>query len=130
MSVNDPLANTLSKIHNAEKIGKSECVIRQSSSLIKRVLTILNEEGYIGAFEVKKDSRGDLLVISLIGKVNKCGAVKPRHAMTMNLYEKFEKRYLPAKNFGVLLVSTSQGLMTHVQSKEKKLGGKLIAYCY
>jgi small subunit ribosomal protein S8 len=105
-------------------------MIKVSSSLLKNVLTILNDEGYLGKFEEVKGSKGEMLVISLIGKVNKCGAIKPRHALTIDLYEKFEKRYLPAKNFGVLLVSTSQGLMTHLQAKEKKIGGKLIAYCY
>ena len=130
MSLNDPLASSLSKIHNAEKVGKSDCSLRISSKLIKKVLTILNEEGYLGSFEEKKDSKGEWLIVNLIGKVNNCGAIKPRHALDLESYEKFEKRYLPARNFGVLLVSTSQGLITHIQAKEKKIGGKLIAYCY
>ena len=44
--------------------------------------------------------------------------------------EKYEKRYLPAKQFGILIISTPKGLMTHVQAMDKKTGGKLIAYCY
>ena len=130
MSLNDPLASAMSKIKNAENVGKSECLIAPSSSLIKGVFKILQEEGYVGEFKINDDSRGESLVLNLIGKVNGCGAVRPRHAINVGAYEKFEKRYLPAKNFGVLIVSTSQGLMTHVKSKEKKIGGKLIAYCY
>jgi len=45
-------------------------------------------------------------------------------------YEKFEKRYLPAKDFGMIIVSTNQGIMTHIEAKEKGLGGRLLAYVY
>ncbi|MFQ5474479.1 MAG: 30S ribosomal protein S8 [Candidatus Nanoarchaeia archaeon] len=130
MTLNDPLANAMSKIMNAEKVGKSECVIKPSSKFIKTVLTLLQDEGYLGGFDEMKDSMGDWLVVHLLGKVNKCGAVKPRFAISVDMFERFEKRYLPAKNFGIILVSTSQGLMTHNKAKESKIGGKLIAYCY
>ena len=45
-------------------------------------------------------------------------------------FEKFEKRYLPSKELGFLIVSTSKGLMTNIEAKQKKLGGRLIAYVY
>ncbi|MDZ4226799.1 MAG: 30S ribosomal protein S8, partial [Candidatus Pacearchaeota archaeon] len=60
----------------------------------------------------------------------KCGVVKPRFPVKLDEFEKFEKRYLPAKNFGIIIVSTSNGIMTHIEAKEKKLGGRLIAYIY
>ena len=41
-----------------------------------------------------------------------------------------EKRYLPAKDFGILIMSTSKGIMTHYDAKKKNLGGKLLSYCY
>ena len=46
------------------------------------------------------------------------------------LYEKVEKQYLPAKEFGVIIVTTSKGIMTLSQAKELGIGGKLLAYCY
>ena len=45
-------------------------------------------------------------------------------------YEKYEKRFLPAKGFGILIVSTPKGLMTHEEARKKKLGGVLIVYVY
>ena len=45
-------------------------------------------------------------------------------------FEKFERRYLPAKDMGILIVSTPAGIMTHVEAKKKGLGGRLLAYCY
>ena len=44
--------------------------------------------------------------------------------------EKFEKRYLPAKDFGILLVTTNKGVMTHEEAKKNHVGGKLLAYVF
>ncbi|MBU0536343.1 MAG: 30S ribosomal protein S8 [Nanoarchaeota archaeon] len=129
MSQNDLLSSALSKIQNAEKVAKKECVVK-SSKVIKKVLEIMNERRYIGGFTVIDDGKGGSIVINLIGKINKCGAVKPRYPIKIEDYEKFEKRYLIAKDFGFLIVSTSKGIMIHEKAKEKRLGGKLIAYCY
>ena len=128
--LNDPLAATLAKILNAERVGKREVVIRPSSVIIKKILGIMNDHNYVGSFEETIDGQGAALKLNLLGNINRCGVIKPRFSTKKSELEKWEKRYLPAKNFGFILVSTSQGLMTHVQAKEKKLGGKLIAYCY
>ena len=130
MSLNDTLSNAMSKILNFEKVGRKECIVKPMSKVLKKVLDILNAEGYIGKYEEVEDGRGNYLKISLIGNINECGSIKPRFSVHFEGYEKFEKRFLPSKDFGVLIVSTSQGLMTHYKAKEKKIGGRLIAFCY
>ncbi len=130
MVLNDPLANALSAILNNEGIGKLECNIYPSSKLIQRVFDILKEKGYITVYEVAKDDRGARISVKLAGHINKCGVIKPRYSVKVDGLEKYEKRYLPAKDFGILILSTPKGLMTHQDAKEKNLGGKLIAYCY
>ncbi len=130
MSLNDSLSSAMSKIQSHEKVGKKDCIIKPTSITVKRVLDILNAEGYIGAYEEVDDSKGKHLKLNLLGNINKCGAIKPTFSVKINDYDKFEKRFLPAKGFGVLILTTSQGLMTHYKSKEKKIGGKLVAYCY
>ena len=127
---NDPLAAALAKILNAEKVGKREVLIKPASSIIKRILSIMNEQGYVGSFEEVNDGKGGVLKVSLLGNINKCGVIKPRFSTAKHEFEKWEKRYLPAKDFGIIVVSTPQGLVTHYSAKEKNLGGKLIAYCY
>src|SRR3972149_1121676 len=109
--LNDPLAQALSAILNYDKVGKKECVVHPTSTMIKKVLSILNAQGYLGMAELITDARGGALKIHLLGNTNKCGVIKPRFAVTMDEYEKFEKRFLPAKGVGVLLVSTIKGLM-------------------
>lgn len=130
MVLNDPLANALSKILNAERVSKKECMIYPVNSTIKRVLGMLNEQGFVGTYESIEDAKGNSLKIHLIGNINKCGSVKPRFSVTHDNYEKFEKRFLPSRKLGILVISTSQGLMTHIEAKEKGIGGKLLAYCY
>jgi len=128
--LNDPLANVLSKIMNAEKISKTICEVKPISDTIKKILRIMQENRYIGGFEEVEDGKGNFVRVNLIGQINKCGAIKPRYPVKHNEFEKFEQRYLPAKDFGFLLVSTIQGIMTHIEAKKKHIGGVLLAYCY
>ncbi len=130
MSLNDPLATCLSHILNCEKVGKSECIVRPVSKMLFSVLTILKENKYIGDYEVVDSTRGGFVKVNLIGNINGCGVVKPRFSFTRDNYERFEKRYLPAKGFGLFIVTTSQGVMVHKKALEKGIGGKLVAYCY
>ena len=45
-------------------------------------------------------------------------------------YEKYKRRFLPASGFGIMIVSTTKGMMTHRESEKQNLGGRLIAYVY
>jgi len=115
---------------NAERRAKKEIVVRPISNKIKSVLEILKDNNYIGDFVEEKDARGGKLTISLIGAINNVNSIKPTFSVQKNSYEVFEKRFLPAKDFGILIVSTPKGMTTHIEAKKKKSGGKLIAYCY
>lgn len=130
MSLNDPLAVTLSNIWNAEKIGKTECIAKPASKIIKNVLDLMKKNQYIKKYEVIDDNKGGIIKITLIGKINKCGVIKPRFAIKKTEFEKYEKRFLPAKDFGILIISTPKGIITHNEAKEKKTGGRLLAFVY
>src|SRR3989344_9470779 len=103
MALNDTLGNVLSNINNYEKVGKPEIVVKPASRLILNVLKIINENGYIGSFEVIKDGKSNLVKINLLGNINKCGVIKPRFPYKVEELNKFEKRYLPARDFGFLI---------------------------
>ncbi len=128
--LNDTLSVMMANILNAEKVGKAECIVKPSSKMLKKVLEIMNAQNYVGSYEEIDDRRGCILKINLLGKINNCGVVKPRFSVRKDGYEKFEKRFLPAANFGMLIVSTPKGIMTHHEAREKKLGGKLLCYVY
>lgn len=126
----DPLANALSMIKNYENARKREVVVKPASKLIAEVLRIAQQEGFIGEFEFIDDGKAGKFRIALLGKINRCGVVRPRHAVKRDGYEKWEKRYLPAAGFGVLVISTPKGVMIHTQAEEQGVGGRLLAYIY
>ncbi len=125
----DLLADMFSIIKNAEAIGKSKCVT-PASNLIKNILLIVQKGGYIGEFEFIDDGKGGSFRIHLLGKINDCGVIKPRFSVSRHDFISWEKRFLPASSLGVLLVSTSQGIITHGDAKKLNIGGKLLGYVY
>jgi len=126
----DPLADALSAVKSCEWAGKSEVVVSPASKLIREVFRVMQERGLIGDFEFIDDGKAGKFRVELIGKINNCGVIKPRFAVKHDEFEKWEKRYLPAAGFGVLIVSTPKGIMAHYDAEERGLGGRLLAYVY
>ena len=130
MSLNDPLANVLSHIMTEDKKGQRQTVVKPGSKMVKKVLSLLNETNYLGTFKEIKDGQSMALDVNLIGAINKTGVIKPRYKVSVAEYKKFEKRYLPASGFGLIIVSTNKGLMTQEEAIKKNIGGRLLAYVY
>ncbi len=126
----DPLADAMSTLTNASRVGKRETVINIASKLIGKVLRILQEEGYIEEFEYIDDGRAGKYRVRLKGRINKAGVIKPRFSVKKDEFLYWEKMYLPAENVGVIIVSTNQGIMSHREAKKRGIGGVLLAYCY
>ncbi len=126
----DPLANALVNLKNCELIGKREVTINPASKIIASVLRIMQKAGYIGEFEFIDDGRSGKFIVQLLGRINKTGVIKPRYPVKKNEIEKWESRFLPARNFGILIVSTSEGIVAHNELKDLGVGGRLIAYVY
>ncbi|MGC9011391.1 30S ribosomal protein S8 [Thermogladius sp.] len=133
MVMMDTLANALAAIQNASMRSKSEVLIMPASKLILNVLKVLQREGYIGEFEYIDDGRWGKIKVQLLGRINKIGVIKPRYSVTYRELSEFPdwlKKYLPAYNIGILIVSTSKGVMSHREAVEKHVGGVLLAYVY
>ena len=126
----DPLTDALSALKNAENVGKQECFIRPSSKLVGRVLKVMQESGYIRQFEYIEDGRAGIFKVTLNGRINKCGSIRPRFAVKLNELERYESRYLPAQDFGVIIITTTRGVISHHQAREEGVGGKLLGYVY
>lgn len=126
----DPLANALNTIMNNEARHKKECIICPASNLVGRVLRIIQSQGYIGEIEFIDDGRTGKFRVQLFGRINECRAVKPRYSIKTKDLEKWEKRFLPGRNLGALIISTPKGAMTHEVAREQHLGGKILAYVF
>lgn len=121
----DIVADTLNQMMNALKARKDSVTVKHSSKLLLSILAIAKLKGYVKEYNLD----AGILKIKL-DKLNGCNAIKPRFILQVAEIDKYVKRYLPAKDLGILIVSTSQGLMTHQTAQEKNLGGSLLAYFY
>lgn len=126
----DPLSNALSTIMNNELRRKRECVISPASKLIGHVLRVLQKNGYVGEFEFIDDGRSGKLKVQLLGRINRCGSIRPRYSVKVGQFETWEKRYLLSKELGILIVSSPTGVVSHREAEQNRAGGLLLAYAY
>jgi small subunit ribosomal protein S8 len=126
----DTLANGLITVVNNEMRNKRECIISPASKLLGRVLRIMQLNGYVGEFEFIDDGRSGKFKVQLLGRINKCGAIRPRFSVRTDSFEEWEKKFLPSREVGLLVVSTSGGVLSHKEVREKHVGGKLLAFIY
>ena len=120
----DIISDILNGIMNAKRARKAELSITRNSKLLVQILGIMKQYGYID-YEIN-----DGKIKIMIKELNECRAVKPRYAVGKKDIEKYIRRFLPARNFGFVIISTSKGLMTHQEAQENKIGGSIIAYFY
>jgi small subunit ribosomal protein S8 len=130
MASNDPLVSALSGLNNAESVGHLSHKVAPASNVIGSTLEVFYDRGYIGGFEFVDDGKSGEFEIELKGAINECGAIKPRYSTGADDFEKWEKRFLPARDYGSLIVTTSHGVMSHYEAREQGIGGQVIAYVY
>jgi small subunit ribosomal protein S8 len=125
----DNLADNLNKLKLYDRLGKNECTLKYSK-LTAAVLEQLKKYGYIKNYRYEDDKKQGLLHVELNGKINEIGVIKPHFPVKKTEWYEKESLYLPAYNIGILIVSTSQGVLTNIEAREKDIGGRLIAYVY
>ena len=123
----DVVADGLNMIRNANKARKENVKIMRISNALVEVLKIMKQEGAIKKYKI--DAKEKSLSVT-IGDLNECKAIKPRFSCNKNQIEKYRRRYLPARNMGIMIISTNKGMMTHKEAQEEEIGGSLIAYFY
>ena len=120
----DIVADALNQIMNAKRARKTEVRIKRSSKFLIEILNLIKKLGYI---DYEKEDRE---IIVKIKKINEIKAIKPRFTVSIDQIDRYVRRFLPARNFGFIIVSTSKGLMTQDDALEKNIGGSLIAYIF
>jgi len=126
----DPFTDALTHIKNCDFVAKRACSVSPASKLLVQTLDILAKEKYIAGYDVKPKAEKKDIIIKLNGMLTNLKAIKPRFAVNYIDLEKFEKRYLPSRNVGILILSTPKGLKTHIEAKKEKIGGRLLAFVY
>ncbi|KRX10129.1 Ribosomal protein S8 [Pseudocohnilembus persalinus] len=124
------IADALRKLVNAEKMGKKQVLLRPVSKVLIKVLRIMQREGYIGEFEIVDDHRSKKIVVELIGRVNKAGVISPRYDVQLSEFEKWTNNVLPSRQFGHVLLTTTFGILTHEEARQRHCGGKILGFFY
>lgn len=125
----DILADAFCMIKNAENRGKRICIV-PGSNMIRQILQIMKDNEYISKFDFIEDGRGGRFKIELKGRINKCNIIRPRFEVKNDDFIRWEKRYLPSVNVGLLFLTTSKGVIDHSKAKKEKIGGSLLGYIY
>jgi small subunit ribosomal protein S8 len=126
----DLLNDALVAIRHADLQGQETVHLTPVSKLVGEVLRLFQEHRYIDGFTYLQNGRGGEYEVKLSRRINSCGVIKPRLAVRVRDLERFESRYLPAQDFGLIILSTNRGVVTQVQARELKVGGRLLAYVF
>lgn len=124
------LADALKTISNAERVGKRLVLVRPSSNIIIKFLKVMQENGYIQEFSKIEDHRSGKLIVKLNGRLNKCRAISPRYNLKITNLETWVGNLLPSRQFGVIVLTTSLGILDHKEALKKKTGGKILGFFY
>merc|ERR1712216_520078 len=124
------LNDALKNLTNAERRCKRSVLIRPSSKVIVKFLQVMQKHGYIGEFEIIDDHRSQKIVVELNDRLNKCGVISPRFDLGHKDMENWVRNLLPSRQFGHMVLTTSQGIMDHDEARRKQIGGKILGFFY
>ena len=127
MSMSDPIADMLTRIRNALAVRKRTVKI-PASNMKQSIATVLKQEGYISGVEIQKDGAHQNMTITLryadgVGAIEEIQRVsRPGRRVYCNAQD------LPRVNggLGIVMVSTSKGLMTDREARSSGVGGEVV----
>ena len=123
----DQIADLITRIRNAVAVGKNEILV-PTSKLKKAVVEVLAKNGYIANFEVKAGEPRGLLkvVINEQGTNAKINEITRVSKPGRRVYSSADKLPTIKSGRGMIIVSTSKGLMTGREAKKNRLGGEIL----
>jgi len=129
MTISDPIADMLTRIRNAAK-AKFNSVDIPGSQLKTEMARVLQEQGFIRNYKFIKDSKQGLLRIYLKYDGNQKGVIMGLERISRpsrRVYVKGEEVRPVLNGMGVMILSTSKGIMTDKQARQHNLGGEVLA---
>ncbi|HHU24123.1 MAG: 30S ribosomal protein S8 [Bacilli bacterium] len=131
MVMTDPIADMLTRIRNASQM-KHPKVSMPASKIKMEVLRVLKEEGYISDYEKIEDSKQGIINVTLryVDKVRAITGIKRISKPGLRVYAKSDELPKVLNGLGIAIVSTSSGLMTDREARQRKLGGEIIAFVW
>ncbi len=133
MVVNDPIADMLTRIRNAQ-IAKHDAVTLPASNLKKSIAKILLAEGYVKSIDFQDEGPAGNIKIVLKyvnGKQQPVIAGLKRISRPgLRVYARCEELPKVLGGLGIAIISTSKGLMTDKEARRNLVGGEVLAYIW
>lgn len=131
MSLQDPIADMLTQIRNAQAV-KRKTVVLSFSNLKKAIAEVLKQEGYILDYQ-KMDAEGKaalMIVLKYHEGVPVIHSIARASRPGLRLYRGKSKLPKIQNGLGISIISTSKGLMTDRSARSAGLGGEVLCYVY
>ena len=132
MVVNDPIADMLTRIRNAQ-IAKHDVVVLPASNTKKAIAKILLAEGYVKSVDFVDEAPQGSIKIALKyvnGKQPVIAGLKRISKPGLRVYAKSEELPKVLGGLGIAIISTSTGLMTDKEARKEMIGGEVLAYIW
>ncbi len=132
MVINDPIADMLTRIRNANQMRSKEVEV-PASKMKKEIARILKEEGFINDYQIKKDSVQDIIILSLKYGQNKERVIRGLKRISkpgLRVYVKATEIPKVLNGLGIAIISTSNGVITDKEARNKALGGEVLVYIW
>jgi small subunit ribosomal protein S8 len=131
MNVSDPIADMLTRIRNASQARHDEVVVPSSRTKLA-IAKILRDEGFIDDFSEAQAGPTAVMHIKLkyVGKVPVVSGLKRISKPGLRVYAPKTEIPRVLGGLGLVIVSTSQGIMTGTQARKGQLGGEILAYVW
>jgi small subunit ribosomal protein S8 len=131
MNISDPIADMLTRIRNASRARHVEVSIPASRTKLA-IARILKEEGFIEDFSEGQQGSHRSITIRLkyVGKVPVVSGLKRISKPGLRVYAAKTEIPRVLGGLGIVIVSTSQGIMTGAQARKSQLGGEVLAYVW
>ncbi|MGY4687421.1 30S ribosomal protein S8 [Petrotoga mexicana DSM 14811] len=131
----DPVADMLTRIRNANSVFK-ESVEIPASNLKRDILEIMKKEGFINDYKFIDDGKQGILKVYLKYKGTRRDK-KPIMEGIIKVSKSGRRVYVNTRNIpkvkgglGIAILSTSLGVMTDKEARDKKVGGEVICYVW
>lgn len=127
MSMNDPIADMLTRIRNGQTVGEKQVQLPCSKQKIA-ILKVLKEEGYIEDFSMGESNNKKTLIVSLKYYQGKPAieSIKRVSRAGLRIYKGYDELPVVRSGMGIAIVSTPKGIVTEKTARAQKLGGEVI----
>jgi small subunit ribosomal protein S8 len=127
MSMQDPVADMLTCIRNAQAMGIQKICIPHST-LKKEILNVLQSEGYIAEYEVKEDGKKKDISVALKYYQGRpvIEKIKRVSRPALRIYKGYEELPLIRGGLGISIISTPKGVMSDKTARTEKVGGEVL----